>query len=74
MVRHRCCNVIHLIYQSKIFEGHSKDYEFGLSAMRGHRQSALETSSARWPTCGGWTRRHPSSASSPMTSIAAIEL
>jgi NTE family protein len=39
---HRAYNVIHLIYQSKAFEGHSKDYEFGLSAMREHWQSGLE--------------------------------
>ncbi len=42
MARHRSCNIIHLIYQSKIYEGHSKDYEFGLSAMRAHWQSGLE--------------------------------
>ena len=39
---HRAYNVIHLIYQSKAFEGHSKDYEFGLGAMREHWQSGLE--------------------------------
>jgi NTE family protein len=39
---HRAYNVIHLIYQSKAFEGHSKDYEFGLGAMRAHWQSGLE--------------------------------
>jgi NTE family protein len=42
MARHRSCNIIHLIYQSKIYEGHSRDYEFGLSAMRAHWQSGLE--------------------------------
>jgi len=40
--RHSSHNIIHLIYQSKIYEGHSKDYEFGLSAMRAHWQSGLE--------------------------------
>ena len=30
------------IYQSKIYEGQSKDYEFGLSAMRAHWQSGLD--------------------------------
>ncbi len=35
-------NIIHLIYQSKAFEGHSKDYEFGPDAMREHWQSGLE--------------------------------
>ncbi|QIG97563.1 MULTISPECIES: DUF3734 domain-containing protein [unclassified Bradyrhizobium] len=42
MARHRSCNIIHLIYQSKIHERHSKDYEFGLSAMRAHWQGGLE--------------------------------
>jgi len=42
MARHRSYNIIHLIYQSKIYEGHSRDYEFGLSAMRAHWQSGLE--------------------------------
>lgn len=42
MARHCSHNIIHLIYQSKIYEGHSKDYEFGLSAMRAHWQSGLE--------------------------------
>ncbi len=42
LVGHRAYNIIHLIYQSKAFEGHSKDYEFGLGAMREHWQSGLE--------------------------------
>jgi NTE family protein len=42
LARHRSYNIIHLIYQSKIFEGHSRDYEFGLTAMRCHWQSGLE--------------------------------
>jgi NTE family protein len=42
LAEHRAYNVIHLIYQSKAFEGHSKDYEFGLGAMRAHWQSGLE--------------------------------
>jgi len=42
MARHRSCNIIHLIYQSKIYEGQSKDYEFGLSAMRAHWQGGLD--------------------------------
>jgi NTE family protein len=37
----RACNIVHLIYQSKAFEGHSKDYEFGPEAMREHWQSGL---------------------------------
>jgi NTE family protein len=42
MARHRCYNIVHLIYQTKIHEGHSRDYEFGLSAMRAHWQSGLD--------------------------------
>ena len=38
----RACNIVHLIYQSKAFEGHSKDYEFSPQAMREHWQSGLE--------------------------------
>ena len=39
---HRVYNIVHLIYQSKAFEGHSRDYEFGLHAMREHWQSGLD--------------------------------
>ena len=42
MARHCSHNIVHLIYQSKIYEGQSKDYEFGLSAMRAHWQSGLD--------------------------------
>ena len=42
LARPQAHNVIHLIYQSKAFEGHSKDYEFGLHAMREHWQSGLD--------------------------------
>jgi len=42
MARHCSHNIIHLIYQSKVYEGQSKDYEFGLSAMRAHWQSGLD--------------------------------
>jgi len=42
LAEHRVTNIIHLIYQSKAFEGHSKDYEFGPEAMREHWQSGLE--------------------------------
>ncbi|UQR62358.1 patatin-like phospholipase family protein [Bradyrhizobium sp. C-145] len=42
MARHRSHNIIHLIYQTKPHEGHSRDYEFGLSAMRAHWQSGRE--------------------------------
>jgi NTE family protein len=42
LASHRAYNIIHLIYQSKAFEGHSKDYEFGLAAMREHWQSGLD--------------------------------
>lgn len=39
---HRVYNIVHLIYQSKAFEGHSRDYEFGPHAMREHWQSGLD--------------------------------
>jgi len=39
---HRAYNIVHLIYQTKAYEGHSKDYEFGLDAMREHWQSGLD--------------------------------
>jgi NTE family protein len=42
MARHSSHNIVHLIYQSKIYEGQSKDYEFGLNAMRAHWQSGLD--------------------------------
>jgi NTE family protein len=42
LVCHRAYNIIHLIYQSKAFEGHSKDFEFGPEAMREHWQSGLD--------------------------------
>src|SRR3546814_17292391 len=38
----RACNIVHLIYQSKAFEGHSKDYEFGPEAMSEHWQRGLD--------------------------------
>ena len=34
-------NVIHLIYRHKEYEGHFKDYQFGLSTMREHWQAGL---------------------------------
>jgi len=42
MARPSSHNIIHLIYQSKTYEGQSKDYEFGLGAMRAHWQSGLD--------------------------------
>ncbi|MBR0971296.1 MULTISPECIES: DUF3734 domain-containing protein [Bradyrhizobium] len=42
MACHRAYNIVHLIYQSKTYEGHSRDYEFGLSAMRRHWQNGLD--------------------------------
>ncbi|WP_425495741.1 patatin-like phospholipase family protein [Paraburkholderia hayleyella] len=35
-------NVIHLIYRHKEYEGHYKDYQFGVSTMREHWRSGLE--------------------------------
>ncbi|MFM0522820.1 MULTISPECIES: patatin-like phospholipase family protein [Caballeronia] len=34
-------NIIHLIYRQKEYEGHYKDYQFGLSTMREHWESGL---------------------------------
>lgn len=34
-------NLIHLIYRDKPYEGHYKDYEFGMTSMRTHWQSGL---------------------------------
>src|SRR5213075_2789909 len=34
-------DVIHLIYQSKSYEAHSKDYEFGITSMREHWSAGL---------------------------------
>ncbi|MGA7777485.1 MAG: patatin-like phospholipase family protein [Paraburkholderia sp.] len=34
-------NVIHLIYRQKEYEGHFKDFQFGLSTMREHWESGL---------------------------------
>ncbi|HTH62783.1 MAG TPA: patatin-like phospholipase family protein [Paraburkholderia sp.] len=34
-------NVIHLIYRQKEYEGHFKDYQFGVSTMREHWESGL---------------------------------
>jgi NTE family protein len=42
LASHKAYNIVHLIYLSKAFEGHSKDYEFGLDAMREHWESGLE--------------------------------
>lgn len=42
LASHHAYNIVHLIYQSKIFEGHSKDYEFGLDAMREHWRCGLD--------------------------------
>lgn len=35
-------NVIHLIYRQKEYEGHFKDYQFGISTMREHWASGLQ--------------------------------
>jgi NTE family protein len=34
-------NIIHLIYRDKEYEGHYKDYQFGISTMREHWQTGL---------------------------------
>jgi NTE family protein len=35
-------NVLHLIYQQKKYEGHYKDYQFGISTMRDHWNAGLK--------------------------------
>jgi len=35
-------NIVHLIYGNKEYEGHYKDFQFGLSTMRQHWESGLE--------------------------------
>jgi len=35
-------NIVHLIYRNKEYEGHYKDYQFGLSTMLQHWESGLE--------------------------------
>jgi NTE family protein len=35
-------NIVHLIYRTKEYEGHYKDYQFGLSTMRQHWESGLD--------------------------------
>ncbi|SDH07702.1 DUF3734 domain-containing protein [Paraburkholderia phenazinium] len=35
-------NVVHLIYRQKEYEGHFKDFQFGLSTMREHWESGLQ--------------------------------
>lgn len=42
LAAYRANNVVHLIYQSKAFEGFSKDYEFDIGAIREHWQSGLD--------------------------------
>ena len=37
----RCYNVLHPIYQQIGYEGHYKDYQFGLSTMREHWSAGL---------------------------------
>jgi NTE family protein len=34
-------DIVHLIYQSKVYEGQSKDYEFGITSMREHWAAGL---------------------------------
>lgn len=66
---HRTYNIVHLIYQSKAFEGHFKDYEFGLDAMREHWQGGLDDIRR---TPAAWSGRRRNWASSRTTSIANI--
>jgi NTE family protein len=36
MIDHKAYNIVHLIYQTKTYEGHSKDYEFSRQSMEEH--------------------------------------
>jgi len=74
MARHRSYNIVHLIYQSKIYEGQSKDYEFGLSAMRAIGRAGWEDIRRTLADPSASTRPLPSSALSPTTFIVATEL
>ena len=68
---HRAYNIVRLIYQSKAFEGHSKDFEFGLGAMSEHWQSGLDDIRR---TLADPRRLDRPRASSRTTSIASIML
>jgi NTE family protein len=48
---HKVYNIVQLIYRSKQYEGHSKDYEFSSLTMRDHWKSGLQDAS--------FTLRHP---------------
>jgi 3-hydroxybutyrate dehydrogenase len=63
-----------LIYQSKIYEDHSKDYELGLNAMHAHWQSGLDDIRRTLADPRSLDPRVPCSASSRVLSIAQIEL
>jgi NTE family protein len=42
LARTKVMNVVHLIYQAKVHEGHYKDYEFSRAAMEAHWRAGLE--------------------------------
>jgi NTE family protein len=48
---HKVFNIVQLIYRSKQYEGHSKDYEFSSLTMRDHWKSGLQDAA--------FTLRHP---------------
>ena len=48
---HKVYNIVQLIYRSKQYEGHSKDYEFSSLTMRDHWKSGLQDAA--------FTLRHP---------------
>jgi NTE family protein len=48
---HKVYNIVQLIYRSKRYEGHSKDYEFSSLTMRDHWKSGLQDAA--------YTLRHP---------------
>jgi len=53
-------NIIQLIYQSKSFEKHFKDYEFGLQTMQAHWNAGLKDMQD--------TLKHPNTSPAPRPS------
>lgn len=53
-------NIIHLIYQQRLYEGHAKDYEFSGTSMREHWETGFQDT---WRTLrhGDWLEKPPES-------------
>jgi NTE family protein len=56
---HKVYNIVHLIYRSKHYEGHSKDYEFSRLSMQDHWQAGYHDAVR--------TLRHPEILERPKT-------